>query len=154
MGGISGIAHYGNSIEDCTISRSTITTTNNIGNTGLIAGADLSSATSIAKILDCTVTNTTATSEGVEIVTKIGSCNHQGDPVTKPAIVGANVTFDESGKITSGTLEQVSAEQLADNVVAVPQPDGTLKVEGITTDNAPVVVSVGTDTRDTAAGIP
>lgn len=146
VGGISGIAHYGNTIKDCTISSSTITTTKNIGNTGLIAGADLSSATSIAKILDCTVTNTTATSEGVEILTKIGSCNHQGDPATKPATVGANVTFDENGKITSGTLEQVSAEQLADNVVAVPQEDGTLKVEDMTTGNAPVVVSIGATT--------
>ena len=146
VGGISGIAHYGNTIKDCTISSSTITTTKNIGNTGLIAGADLSSATSIAKILDCTVTNTTATSEGVEILTKIGSCNHQGDPATKPATVGANVTFDENGKITSGTLEQVSAEQLADNVVAVPQEDGTLIVEDMTTGNAPVVVSIGATT--------
>ncbi|WP_209345845.1 hypothetical protein, partial [Flavonifractor sp. AGMB03687] len=145
-GGICGIAHYGNTIKDCTISSSTITTTNNIGNTGLIAGADLSSATSIAKILDCTVTNTTATSEGVEILTKIGSCNHDGYPATKPATVGANVTFDESDKITSGTLEQVSADQLADNVVAVPQEDGTLKVEDMTTGNAPVVVSIGATT--------
>lgn len=151
VGGISGIAHYGNTIKDCTISSSTITTTKNIGNTGLIAGADLSSATSIAKILDCTVTNTTATSEGVEILTKIGSCNHQGDPATKPATVGANVTFDENGKITSGTLEQVSAEQLADNVVAVPQEGGTLKVENMTTENAPVIVSVVGATMTTRA---
>ena len=56
------------------------------------------------------------------------------------------MTFDENGKITSGTLEQVSAEQLADNVVAVPQEDGTLKVEDMTTGNAPVVVSIGATT--------
>lgn len=150
VGGISGIAHYGNTIKDCTISSSTITTTNNIGNTGLIAGADLSSATSIAKILDCTVTNTTATSEGVAVTTKIGSCNHEGTKNETPATVGTDVVFAsdgaDEGKIISGTLEQVYEGSLASTVVAVPQEDGTLKVEDMTTGNAPVVVSIGATT--------
>lgn len=150
VGGISGIAHYGNTIKDCTISSSTITTTNNIGNTGLIAGADLSSATSIAKILDCTVTNTTATSEGVAVTTKIGSCNHEGTKNETPATVGTDVVFAsdgaDEGKIISGMLEQVYEGSLASTVVAVPQEDGTLKVEDMTTGNAPVVVSIGATT--------
>lgn len=150
VGGISGIAHYGNTIKDCTISSSTITTTNNIGNTGLIAGADLSSATSIAKILDCTVTNTTATSEGVAVTTKIGSCNHEGTKNETPATVGTDVVFAsdgaDEGKIISGTLEQVYEGSLASTVVAVPKEDGTLKVEDMNTGNAPVVVSIGATT--------
>lgn len=142
VGGISGIAHYQNTIQNCAISNSVITTTNNIGNTGLIAGADLSDETDgVAKILDCTVTDTTATSEGEAVTTKVGSCNHSGEPANKPSTVGTNVVFDRQNKIISGQLEQVAPDQLADNVVAVPQEDGTLNVEAMTTANAPIVVT-------------
>ena len=142
VGGISGIAHYQNTIQNCAIANSVITTTNNIGNTGLIAGADLSDETNgVAKILDCTVTDTTATSDGEAVTTKVGSCNHSGDPANKPSTVGTNVVFDSQNKIISGKLEQVAPDQLADNVVAVPQEDGTLNVEVMTTTNAPIVVT-------------
>lgn len=142
VGGISGIAHYQNTIKNCAISNSVITTTNNIGNTGLIAGADLSDETDgVAKILDCTVTDTTATSDGEAVTTKVGSCNHSGAPANKPSTVGTNVNFDSQNKIISGKLEQVAPDQLADDVVAVPQKDGTLNVEVMTITNAPIVVT-------------
>ena len=143
-GGICGIAHYQNTIEKCSISNSTITTTDNVGNTGLIAGADLSNnENGVAKILDCTVDDTTAVSGGIAVTTKVGSCDHNGNKVTTVATVGTEVKFDGNGKIKEGKLEQVDSSQLADDVVAVPQEDGTFKVENMTTGNAPVVVSIG-----------
>lgn len=143
IGGISGIAHYGNTIEKCAIIDSTITSDNNIGNTGLIAGADLGDNTyGIAKILDCTVTDTTATSDGVAVVTKVGSCNHNGEQAEKSATVGTDVTF-ENGKITGGTLEQVSDGQLAEGKGLTKNTDGTYTVGTLTADNAIVVVASG-----------
>lgn len=143
IGGISGIAHYGNTIEDCTIIDSTITSDNNIGNTGLIAGADLGDNThGIAKILDCTVTDTTATSDGVAVVTKVGSCNHNGEQAEKSATVGTGVTF-ENGKITGGTLEQVSDGQLAEGKGLTKNTDGTYTVDTLDADNAIVIVASG-----------
>ena len=143
IGGISGIAHYGNTIEDCTIIDSTITSDNNIGNTGLIAGADLGDNThGIAKILDCTVTDTTATSDGVAVVTKVGSCNHNGEQAEKSATVGTGVTF-KNGKITGGTLEQVSDGQLAEGKGLTKNTDGTYTVDTLDADNAIVIVASG-----------
>ena len=143
IGGICGIAHYSNTIQGCEIKNSTITSTNNVGNTGLIAGADLSKANSIAKILDCTVTNTTATSEDVTVTTKVGSCTHEGKPAEKCATVGSNVTFNSSGKITEGTLEQVADGELADGLILIKNEEGTYDVAQMTTENAPFVVTTG-----------
>ena len=87
-------------------------------------------------------------SAGKEITTKVGSADNEGNPKDNNtrATVGSGIGFDNKGKITSGTLEQVSTTQLADGKVTVPQEDGTLKVEEMTTTNAPVVVSAGTTT--------
>ena len=121
VGGISGIAHYQNTIQRCTISDASITTTNHIGNTGLIAGADLSDeANGVARILDCTVEDTTAVSDGVTITAKVGPCNHNGAPAAQPATVGSNVVFDSTGKkITGGTLEQAAPVSFADSVAVL-----------------------------------
>ena len=144
IGGICGIAHYGNTIQGCEIKNSTITSTNNAGNTGLIAGADLgSSENGEAKILDCTVTDTTATSEDVTVTTKVGSCTHEGKPAEKCATVGSNVTFNSSGKITGGTLEQVADGELADGLILIKNEEGTYDVAQMTTENAPFVVTTG-----------
>lgn len=133
VGGISGIAHYQNTIQRCTISDASITTTNHIGNTGLIAGADLSDeANGVARILDCTVENTTAASDGVVITAKVGPCNHTGAPAAQPATVGSHVVFDSTGKkITGGTLEQAAPGSFADSVaVLLYAADGTFSPYG------------------------
>ena len=133
VGGISGIAHYQNTIQRCTISDASITTTNHIGNTGLIAGADLSDeANGVARILDCTVENTTAASDGVVITAKVGPCDHTGAPAAQPATVGSHVVFDSTGKkITGGTLEQAAPGSFADSVaVLLYAADGTFSPYG------------------------
>ena len=71
-------------------------------------------------------------------------------PVTALAGEAAWDGADE-GKIISGTLEQVYEGSLASTVVAVPQEGGTLKVENMTTENAPVIVSVVGATMTTRA---
>ena len=129
VGGICGIAHYQNTIEDCGIFDSTITSTNNIGNTGLIAGADLSSSTyGVAQILDCTVSNTSATSEGTEITTKVGDRDHQGNPADKQATVGTDVEFNAEGKIIGGLLEQASDDLIASGLTKKENDDGTFEL--------------------------
>lgn len=143
VGGICGIAHYGNIIKGCSISDSTVTSSNNIGNTGLIAGADLSGADGVAKILDCTVENSTAISQGKEIFTKVGSNDHTGKPVIRQAVVGSNVQLDGTGKVTGGTLEQASAGDLAEGKVLVPNESGQFTVEGLAAENAHFTVTVG-----------
>ena len=141
-GGICGIAHYQNTIEECSISNSIITTTENAGNTGLIAGADLSSGTNIAKILDCTVTNTAATSNGESITTKIGKADNDGNPPAAQATVGSGVTFDSNGKVTGGTLEQVDDSMIADGLAkGEPAADGTFEL--VPTTGSTVVAKVG-----------
>lgn len=133
VGGISGIAHYQNTIQRCTISDASITTTNHIGSTGLIAGADLSDeANGVARILDCTVENTTAASDGVVITAKVGPCDHTGAPAAQPATVGSHVVFDSTGKkITGGTLEQAAPGSFADSVaVLLYAADGTFSPYG------------------------
>lgn len=144
IGGICGIAHYGNTIKGCSVSNSSITSSNNIGNTALVAGADLSDAThGAAKILDCKVEGSTAFSDGLEITTKVGSSDHTGKPLIRQAVVGSDVEFDEKGKVTGGTIEQASAEDLAQNKVLVSNGKGEYSVEDINLDNASFVVTVG-----------
>ena len=128
VGGISGIAHYGTTIQNCTIADSTITTTDDAGNTGLIAGADLSTGTNIAKILDCTVTDTTARAGGVPVTTKVGTNKHDGSPAANKATVGSDVTFDSSGKVTGGLLEQVDDSMIAAGLEKHEISDGTFEL--------------------------
>ena len=150
IGGICGIAHYGNTIANCTVSDMTITAEEDNDNTGLIAGADLSEATDIAQILDCTVEETvTATEAGTTVTTKVGAADHQGvsKEENKRATVGSDIVYDEDGKITSGTLEQVSPSQVAEDRVLVEQEDGSYGVEELSVQNAPVIVYHGTDAK-------
>lgn len=142
-GGICGIAHYGNTIEGCTITNSSITADSNAGNIGLIAGANLGDTTNGPAIL----LNNTADVETKEHFTlegqvpenppMLGENDHMGDP-GKAAIVG-DVTLNEAGEITGGTITVVGTEK--DNVdvnskldfvegfQAYPTGDGTLEVD-------------------------
>ena len=139
VGGICGIAHYGNTIEDCEILESTITTTNNIGNTGVIAGANLGNADNLAILInnkadEATMGSVTIEGSPVENPPLLGANDHNGDP-GKAAIVG-NVTLDENGKITGGTVTVVGSQSasvnvneelpMADNTKFYTMSDGTL----------------------------
>ena len=139
VGGICGIAHYGNTIEDCEILQSSITTSNNIGNTGVIAGANLGNADNLAILInnkadEATMGSVTIEGSPVENPPLLGANDHNGDP-GKAAIVG-NVTLDENGKITGGTVTVVGSQSasvnvneelpMADNTKFYTMSDGTL----------------------------
>ncbi len=139
VGGICGIAHYGNTIEDCEILQSSITTSNNIGNTGVIAGANLGNADNLAILInnkadEATMGSVTIEGSLVENPPLLGANDHNGDP-GKAAIVG-NVTLDENGKITGGTVTVVGSQSasvnvneelpMADNTKFYTMSDGTL----------------------------
>ena len=139
VGGICGIAHYGNTIEDCEILQSSITTSNNIGNTGVIAGANLGNADNLAILInnkadEATMGSVTIEGSLVENPPLLGANDNAGNP-GKAAIVG-NVTLDENGKITGGTVTVVGSQSasvnvneelpMADNTKFYTMSDGTL----------------------------
>lgn len=137
VGGICGILHYGNLIQSCTVSNAAISSTEDQNNTGLIAGADQSTAVEgenvCGKLLDCTVgENVTATAADTPVTTKLGAANNDGELKTEElrATVGSNVTFDKTtGKVTGGVLEQVGTSQVADYMRLVENGDGTIGTE-------------------------
>ena len=144
LGGICGIAHYGNKISDCTVSDCTITA-NNVpdraeGTVGLIAGANVGSQASPSIVVNNTVENTTATEIDREITTHTGANNHQGNPLDS-SVVGTDVTFDEQGKILSGKFEHVEEGLLAEGSVLEQNPDGSFTVK--TEEEANAAVQVG-----------
>lgn len=139
VGGICGIAHYGNTIEDCEILLSSITTSNNIGNTGVIAGANLGNADNLAILInnkadEATMGSVTIEGSPVKNPPLLGANDNAGNP-GKAAIVG-NVTLDENGKITGGTVTVVGSQSasvnvneelpMADNTKFYTMSDGTL----------------------------
>ena len=144
LGGICGIAHYGNKISDCTVSDCTITA-NNVpdraeGTVGLIAGANLGSQASPSIVVNNTVENTKATEIDREITTHTGANNHEGNPLDS-SVVGTDVTFDEQGKILSGKFEHVEKGLLAEGSVLEQNPDGSFTVK--TEEEANAAVQVG-----------
>ena len=88
----------------------------------------MSTGTNIAKILDCTVTDTTATAGGVPVTTKVGTNKHDGSPAANKATVGSDVTFDSSGKVTGGLLEQVDDSMIAAGLEKHEISDGTFEL--------------------------
>lgn len=149
IGGICGIAHYGNTIEECSISNSSITAENDIGNVGLIAGANLGDTEHAPAVL---LNNTadTGTSESFTIKEELvsdppmlGENDNTGNP-GKAAIIG-DVTLNDAGEITGGTLTVVGTEKnyvdvsdalsLADgNPLITQNDDGTIDLKVVATD--------------------
>ncbi len=149
VGGISGIAHYGNTIEGCAIENSSITAANNAGNIGLIAGANLGQLITDkgdpagpAILLNNTADVETKESFTVkgELVSDppmLGENDNNGNP-GKAAIIG-DVEMNEAGEITGGAITVVGTEQAAVDVnskldfaegfQAYPTGDGTLEVD-------------------------
>ena len=141
VGGICGNAHYGNTIEGCTIQESSISTTNDIGNVGLIAGANEGNEKSLVFLLNNTAD--TATQEKftingdiVENPPLLGANDYNGNPA-EAGIIGT-VEKNENGEITDGTLSVVGTEKnsidlsgklnLADGLTFYPNSDGTVGV--------------------------
>lgn len=142
VGGICGNAHYGNTIEGCTIQESSISTTNNIGNVGLIAGSNEGNEKSLVFLLNnsadtATQEKFTINGDIVENPPLLGANDYNGDPA-EAGIIGT-VEKNENGEITGGTLTVVGTEKdsidvsskldLADGLAFYPNSDGTIGVD-------------------------
>ena len=151
IGGICGIAHYGNTIDGCKVENSTISSAYNEGNTALIAGANLGTSQTPAILLnntadDTTQSNLTIAGTVVENPPVLGENDHQGNP-GGAAIIG-DVEKNESGEIISGIISVVGTNKqevnlddklpLADGMAVYPNSDGSLVV-----DEAGYVAAVG-----------
>lgn len=95
VGGISGIAHYGNTVSDCSANAVTITATDPDATTvGLIVGACQGTADSPSVFKNNTVANTTATVGDKVITSAYGTTIDGSEPVVEKsaAIPSAKVT--------------------------------------------------------------
>lgn len=137
VGGITGIAHYGNTISDCTISNVDIIVAedssrdDNIdyNSGGYIAGyaPTDTTKTSFSTIINCKAENISGTygKEVVELPAVAGDSAN--------SLIGTNVTFDENGKYTGGSFKLSGAAKLdgktADGFTTKENEDGTVSVE-------------------------
>lgn len=151
IGGICGIAHYGNTIDGCKVENSTISSAYNEGNTALIAGANQGTSQTPAILLnntadDTTQSNLTIAGTVVENPPVLGENDNQGNP-GGAAIIG-DVEKNESGEIISGIISVVGTNKqevnlddklpLADGMAVYPNSDGSLVV-----DEAGYVAAIG-----------
>ena len=120
LGGISGIAHYGNTISNCTVKDTIIKSdkyNDNADTVGTIAGANLAGE-KVVKILDCNVENTFAYlyNSDKPLTQKISMLNNGGVPVEKNVIVGNNVK-EEKGKVIDGEFEILTSDMYDDKTL-------------------------------------
>ena len=120
LGGISGIAHYGNTISNCTVKDTIIKSdkyNDNADTVGTIAGANLAGE-NVVKILDCNVENTFAYlyNSDKPLTQKISMLNHEGKELTSKVIVGNNVK-EEKGKVIDGEFEILTSDMYDDKTL-------------------------------------
>ncbi len=136
VGGISGMVHYGNTINESKVSNLTVIATNSGATTvGLIAGANqggnAGQATSFVMNNDVGE-NVTATVDGLPVSVSTGTTiSGAAAPAT---VVGTNVILDESGKVTGGNFEVTPPQSaLADGYVVTLQTNGIYGVVSVPT---------------------
>ena len=125
VGGIAGLAHYGNTVAECSVANINVAATDN-GYAGQIVGLSLGKAGSLTTVVDNTVDAKTVvvTAGGEEVAVQIGTEN---DPY---AIVGWDVEKDTDGKVVGGTFERLATEALADGyILSEPNAQGLYTVE-------------------------
>ncbi len=128
VGGISGMAHYGNTISTCSVSGVTVTATDpDCISVGLIAGANNGTAASPTVVINNVAEDTSANVAGTPVTSITGGTNVNG--VTEATVVGTGVTFDDAGKITSGDFEITPPESaIADDCSVKETIDGSISV--------------------------
>ena len=134
IGGITGIAQNNTKYSECEVNNVSISSDNPL--IGVIAGANQAGTSGSVQILDCTASGTTATGADQVTTQKIAMYNVSGSPVTANTIVGSSVTFDNSGKVTGGLFEQITADMIAAGFESKETADGTFEL--VPTDNAAV----------------
>lgn len=141
VGGVSGIAHYGNTIKACTVDNVKITALCD-GTTmvGIIAGANQGGQNDGANKTPSYVynnnvgTDTSANVNGTPVSNLSGNTINDTEPAA--SLVGSDVTFDPTtGDITGGVLESYVDGTISydADLATVTNPDGT-KTTAVGTD--------------------
>lgn len=131
VGGICGIAHYGNTIKDCAVEDVALKATDEDGKTvGLVAGANQGGVdgNDASTVINNDVKDTTAKVGEKEISNIVGTTINNDEP--PKSLVGTNVTFDTTtGDITGGVLESYVDGTIssAADLATVTNPDGAKK---------------------------
>lgn len=129
VGGISGMAHYGNAIKDCAVEDVSVQATDvNAKTVGLITGANQGGdgGNAASTVINNDVKDTTAKVGDKEVSNLSGTTI--GDVAAPSSLVGSDVTFDPTtGDITGGVLESYVDGTISDDadLATVTNPDGT-----------------------------
>lgn len=124
VGGITGIAHYGNTVANNSVIK-VFVYAGDTGMVGIIAGTNQGTESNISYVINNSVIGSTAFANGEE-VTNLSGTTISG---TKPTgtVVGTNVVLDENGKVTAGDIEIATGDTVADGYEVTE--DGTVAVD-------------------------
>ena len=118
-GGLVGqVNNYDNVvITGNTVSNITVTVTGADDKTaGLLVGYSYAAGNNILKVTDNTIEDTTATQSGTATTASVGAG-------IANAVVGNDVTFDESGKVTGGIFESIPTSAIAEGYLSIDNLD-------------------------------
>ena len=104
---------------------------------GILVGASSATDDKYLVVADNTVVSSTASANGTPVTTQVGSAT------TEHAIVGSNVAFDESGKVTAGIFENIPESAIASGYLATDNPDTTTSADYPLTIGGPYVAKIG-----------
>ena len=147
IGGITGIAHYGNSFINVTCTAKEVVLVNAADEgdqyeVGGIAGVWHNQPERIVQFINCSVENTEIKSslndveQDVSANTITGNAYKRDDTGTGSLLIGQNVVIEEDGKYSAGEFTvsgpnavNVLNGKLADGLTVYPSADGTLSVD-------------------------
>lgn len=146
VGGITGIAHYGNSFVNVTCTADEVVLVNAVDEgdqleVGGIAGVWHNEANTTVQFINCTVENTQikSTLNGVEqdvsANTISGKAYNAETATSGSQLIGQNVVIEEDGKYSAGEFTvsgpnavSVLEGKLSDSMTVTPNEDGTFDV--------------------------
>ena len=147
VGGITGIAHYGNSFVNVTCTADEVVLTDAEAGleheVGGIAGVWYNQANTTVQFINCNVENTTAVKSILNGVEQDVSSNitsgksYNAETATSGSqLIGQNVVIEEDGKYSAGEFTvsgsnaiNVLNGKLSDGLTVYPSADGTLSVD-------------------------
>ena len=142
VGGIAGIAHYQNTISDCSLKDVKIFGSDDYyGTVALIAGANLGSdSNGPSYVINNIIENTTATMAGAPVTKLTGNTQ---DGLSYTSIIGTDVVLDSEKKVVFGNLQEtVPDKYISGGSSLKDNPDGTFTV--VSNEGTDYVAFIGT----------
>ena len=143
-GGITGVLQYNNKMTDCTVKNVVVDSqpSDSKGWAGTLAGKDYTSGSSSTSwLINNTIENTVIKVGGEVVDNQYMGDDHTGtypphEEYTANAVVGTDVEYDESGKITGGTFTVIGEKAIsslkeamsADSALSARSDDDTYTV--------------------------